>query len=106
MSLDRGTANLSELANLQGVTSPTMSSMVSTLVERGWIQREHSETDRRMIVLRVTPEGRNVLENARSILTDAIVKLFGSLTEEELDTLNDGLAILYHTLPLMPNDST
>lgn len=99
MNLEHATANLSELAYLQGVTLPTMSSMVNTLVERGLIERQTSNTDRRMIILRVTPEGRKVALRAKQQLSDFIATMFGSLNEKELDTLLEGLAILNRILP-------
>jgi DNA-binding MarR family transcriptional regulator len=99
MNLDRGSANLSELANLQGVTLPTMSNMVSTLVERGWIQRGHSDADRRMLVVQVTAEGRNVLRRVKRHLADSIAEMLESLSEEDLETLSEGLGLLYRLFP-------
>lgn len=99
MNLDRGSANLSELANLQGVTLPTMSNMVSTLVERGWIRREPSESDRRMVVLQVTAEGHTVLRRVRRQVADSIQEMLDPISEGDLDTLCNALALLERALP-------
>ena len=51
-------ANLSELAENQGVSLPTMSSTVSRLEERGWVTRKRCSDDRRVVWVELTPSGR------------------------------------------------
>src|SRR6516225_6744166 len=42
---------LSELAAFRGVSLPSMSNSVATLVERGWIRRAETGRDRRVLML-------------------------------------------------------
>src|SRR5207249_2526664 len=49
---------LTELASLQGVSLPTMSSSISTMVERGWVRRTAPGEDRRVVMIEVTTPGR------------------------------------------------
>lgn len=97
--LDRGTTNLSDLANYQGVTLPTMSGTINTLVERGWVRREHSDSDRRMVVLAITPTGRSVLQTVRDSMQDSLAEMLSSLAQDELGTLLDALVLLHRTVP-------
>src|SRR5258708_12945724 len=53
---------LTELASLQGVSLPTMSSSISAMVERGWVKRNAPEEDRRVVMIEVTATGRAALE--------------------------------------------
>jgi DNA-binding MarR family transcriptional regulator len=53
---------LSELAQRQGVSLPTMSNSISAMVERGWVRRSSPERDRRVVIIDVTPTGRAVVE--------------------------------------------
>src|SRR5262252_5551768 len=54
---------LTELASIQGVSLPTMSNSISAMVERGWVRRTApAETDRRIVIIEVTPTGRAALE--------------------------------------------
>src|SRR2546423_14051248 len=55
---------LSDLASLQGVSLPTMSSSISAMVERGWVRRTSPapESDRRVVTIEVTATGRAALE--------------------------------------------
>jgi hypothetical protein len=41
---------LTDLASLQGVSLPTMSSSISAMVERGWVKRTAPEEDRRVVI--------------------------------------------------------
>ena len=53
---------LTELASLQGVSLPTMSNSISSMVKSGWVRRAAPETDRRVVMIEVTAAGRAVLE--------------------------------------------
>ena len=72
---------LSELAAFRGVSLPSMSSSVTTLVGRGWVRRSAPQADRRVVMLEVTAGGRAALDRvARSAerrLADALASLDG-----------------------------
>src|SRR5918911_2024880 len=53
---------LTDLASLQGVSLPTMSSSISAMVERGWVKRTAPEADRRVVMVEVTSTGRAALD--------------------------------------------
>lgn len=62
--LDRGASrHPSELARRLGVTPAACTAAIDSLVELGFVERRHSEKDRRQVVLGVTPRGRRVLES-------------------------------------------
>jgi len=86
--------NLSELAEKQEVTMATMSNSVNTLVERGWVQRIAVPHDRRMIMLELTPAGWEMLVKSHQHLVQRVDHLISQLTEEELEQIQDGMAIL------------
>src|SRR3954451_10774788 len=46
---------LTELATLQGVSLPTMSNSISSMVDRGWVRRTAPGRDRRVVIIEVTP---------------------------------------------------
>src|SRR5262249_29206725 len=54
--------SLTELAALQGVSLPTMSSSITAMAERGWVRRAAPEKDRRVVMIEVTATGRGALE--------------------------------------------
>src|SRR5204862_7029364 len=53
---------LSDLASLQGVSLPTMSSSISAIEDRGWVRRIAPESDRRVAMIEVTATGRAALD--------------------------------------------
>src|SRR3979409_1425348 len=70
---------LTDLASLQGVSLPTMSSSISAMVERGWVKRSAPEADRRVAMIEVTATGRAALERvsraAEGHLADVLAPL-------------------------------
>jgi DNA-binding MarR family transcriptional regulator len=92
--LSHGPHNLSELAEKHNVTPPTMSNTISTLVERGWVQRTQSSTDRRRVIIELTPSGHALLESIQNYVEASITRTLAPLSTEELDQLIAGLAVL------------
>ena len=86
--------NLSELAEKQAVSLPTMSNSISTLVERGWVTRTRAPHDRRMVMVELTPAGRTVLEDMMRSAAAGVGQLLNSLSQEECDQLLAGLDVL------------
>jgi DNA-binding MarR family transcriptional regulator len=86
--------NLSELAEKQAVSLPTMSNSISTLVERGWVTRTRAPHDRRMVMVELTPAGRTVLEDMMRSAAAGVGQILNSLSQEECDQLLAGLDVL------------
>jgi DNA-binding MarR family transcriptional regulator len=92
--LSQSSCNLSELAEHQAVSLPTMSNTVSTMVQEGWIKRTRAAHDRRMLLIEITPAGQTVLADISAQVIDHIAKILAPLATKELATLQSGLAIL------------
>jgi DNA-binding MarR family transcriptional regulator len=88
----------SELAAHTWVSSPTMSSVVESLVQCGWVERNSDPTDRRAAVLRLTSEGRRELKRAESGLEAELTALLGKLDSTARDELGRGYAALLEVL--------
>lgn len=86
--------NISELAEHQNVSLPTMSATVQTLVERGWLERDRSTDDRREVTLRMTEEGRRVLALEHRRLTEWVAAKMESLHPKEVKRVERALDIL------------
>lgn len=86
--------NLSELAELHGVSLPTMSNTMSKLVEAGWVERQRSQTDRRVVMLTLTPAGQQLVENIGQHLVNNVAEQLSDIPSSDLETLQDGLTIL------------
>jgi DNA-binding MarR family transcriptional regulator len=85
------------LAERQAVTLPTMSNSVTTLVERGWVKRTHSPSDRRELYIELTPEGCTAFLEIRAQVEARIDGLLSGLSPADRDTLVAGLAMMQNT---------
>ena len=65
-----GRPSISALARAVHLSQPTVSGIVSRLERRGLIVRKRSEGDRRSVVIQVTAEGLQVLDEAPSLLQE------------------------------------
>lgn len=87
--------SLSELAQMQGVSLPTISNSVSTLVERGWVTRHSPSNDRRVVLVTVTPDGTATLARVSKAAESHIANRLHSLDADERRQLHEGLAVLH-----------
>ena len=82
-----GPQPVTKLAELEQVSSPAITKMVSALESAGLAQRERSETDRRVVLVSATPAGKRLLERGRAARVRAIAALLADATEAQLQTL-------------------
>ncbi len=92
--LERHSTTLSELAERHMVSLPTMSNSVTFLEERGWVARKRSSEDRRKVMIEITPQGREVLVQARQHMDEKVAQIIGGLSVQEQAKASEGLSIL------------
>ena len=90
--------SLSEVAAVMGQTVPALSQRVSRMEALGYVERLPHPTDRRAALLRVTPAGRQLLEQARRNITCRMEKILAGMGEQSMDEL---LALLERLADLM-----
>ena len=79
----RGTATMSELATAVAVPLTTMTSIVTRMVSKGYLERSRIEEDRRVVVVALSPEGKVLFEQHRRDYVQSVKVVLGTLTEEE-----------------------
>ena len=89
-------ATLSLVAEHVGLTLPSMSSQVSGLVARKLIDRSVSTEDRRYVTLKVTEQGRALLEMARQGAEENLAKNMAALSPRERATVVEAMHLLAH----------
>jgi DNA-binding MarR family transcriptional regulator len=85
---------LGELAEHQAVSLPTMSGIVSGLVERGWVRRTRSPEDRRVLIVDLTLAGHEKLGHIGEQSAARLATLLASASEADRRELAAGLAVL------------
>ena len=86
--------NLSELAEKQAVSLPTMSNSISTLVERGWVARSRSRHDRRKVQVELMPAGREAVEETMAAIERRMALRLSCLSPAECERVVQGLEML------------
>ncbi|MFC4223752.1 MarR family winged helix-turn-helix transcriptional regulator [Lysinibacter cavernae] len=85
---------LGDLAALSRVAQPTMTKLVSGLVESGQLERIPDPADARASLIGITASGVNNLLRWRSELASALVPLFADLSQAEIATLSGAVQII------------
>lgn len=73
----------SELGDDLAVTRANISGLLRGLEKCGMVRREMDTTDRRRILVHLTPKGKEILEQAWPIYEETVAELFHPLNDEE-----------------------
>ncbi len=87
-------ASLGDLAQWRDVSLPTMSKMVRTLVERGWVHRSTAPHNRRLLVLTLTPAGEALYLDILARLERRVAQMVHQLSPERRTLVADVLECL------------
>ena len=85
---------VSELADLEQVSRPSMSAQVKRLEQQGLVTRSGTADDRRRAPLTLTPEGRHALSQVKRSRTDWLEGRLARLTPKERAALAQAIAPL------------
>lgn len=85
--LEDGAKTNSELAEIEGVSAPSMKRTTNCLVEAGYVGRADDPSDGRQVILSLTPEGLKTLRRIRRHRDEWMLRRFEHLTEGELAVL-------------------
>jgi DNA-binding MarR family transcriptional regulator len=69
------------------VTSGTMTNRVDRLAQRGLVERSPDPSDRRGVIVRLTPEGQRTVDSAMADLLDRERQLLAELPAADRDDL-------------------
>ena len=75
---------VSDLARKRHVSLQSASTLVQSLVERGWVTRVRKPDDRRQYLLEVTEAGNARAEETKALFSDYTTELLVTLSEEEI----------------------
>lgn len=88
MFLDRlGECTMSQIAEQMNFPLSTTTGIVDRLVKKGYAQRMRSESDRRLILILISAEGKVLVEDLKAQFNKIIAKLSQLLNEEEQGVL-------------------
>ena len=98
MLQDAGTMSVSEISRRLGIAKPNITPLVDRLFESGYVDRQHDETDRRVVNIVLLPAGEEKLAAIRATIARQIQVQSEDLSGTEFRELNDSLASLVRIL--------
>ena len=99
MELSRGRSlTMSQAAASIGCSKEQATRLVSALVESGYIERFHSETNRKLVIIRLTEAGEELIRHEKAIAREKMKEDLNGLDAKERDiyfkTLEQFTAVL------------
>jgi DNA-binding MarR family transcriptional regulator len=88
--------SVKELSDRLGLSLPGASRIVDALMRRGWLERREDPDDRRMKRVRITDEGRKVLDRIEAARLAGLEDYAASLSPEQRTRLSSALSDLPH----------
>lgn len=80
-------ATMSELAQILSVPLTTMTSMVTRLVNKGYLDRSRTEEDRRVVLVSLSSQGQEIFRQHRHEYVRTVSEILGDLAEEDQKTI-------------------
>jgi DNA-binding MarR family transcriptional regulator len=86
--LDRhGQLPMSRVAELLGVSDSNATGLVDRMEEHGFVERVRHPDDRRVVLVRVSDRGRQILADVEVLRDDLVVRILGRLDTAQLERL-------------------
>lgn len=104
-----GRMTMSELASAMDLPRPLASRMADELVDRGLLERHGDPSDRRRVLVGLTPDGYRVFQRAHREAAVMLETVLQQMSAEDADALLQGLEALLRALhttdgPLPPHE--
>jgi DNA-binding MarR family transcriptional regulator len=87
---------VTRLARLLLQASPSVTSLVDRMCANGLVERVKGHRDRRIVLVRLTPSGRQTHDSLRLVAAEAADEMFSVLSPEDRVTLKDLLQKFAH----------
>jgi DNA-binding MarR family transcriptional regulator len=94
LAIEYGRNQVGKLARSARVAQPAMSKIVDSLIRQGYVRRDPHPSDRRKILLSLTPRGSTTTRRIRGRAAEKYVSAIKALSHQERKRLTQGLAII------------
>jgi DNA-binding MarR family transcriptional regulator len=79
----QGVSKMTDLAKYMKVSTAASTGIVQRLVLLGYVQREYDQSDRRIIRIKLSAKGSEVLKKINQQRTQSVTKIFGQISEND-----------------------
>lgn len=78
-----GESKMTDLARFMHVTTPAMTGIVDRLVRDGYVARDYDPEDRRIIKVKLTPKGNELVRKINSQRQQMVIKIFDKISQTD-----------------------
>jgi DNA-binding MarR family transcriptional regulator len=96
LSMHQEPCTMSDLTNVTLHEPATMTGIVDRLVKMGLVERSHSNKDRRVVLVEISPSGMDLLEQIHEELVNDSLIAYQILTNEELSQIEQVFTNVLH----------
>ena len=96
-----GPRRLTDLAVNEEIAQPSMTILVNQLVDKGLAERGRDAADARVVLVAITPSGREYLRSVRRAAAADLTAMIDKLPENEASVLRQALPALQHLVEMM-----
>ena len=89
--MEEGTLHVAEICQRLQIAKAQMTQLIDKLVDLNIVGRKLYKTDRRIINIALTAQGKTLLEEHKNSVIRAVNETMSFLTEKELEDLSDSL---------------
>lgn len=100
---DFGPSRITDLADQERVTQPSMTVLVARLERTGMVERNRDPQDKRVAIISITPTGRALQQRVSQARADILQERMGGLDANELAALDTALPIIDRLLEPRPD---
>jgi DNA-binding MarR family transcriptional regulator len=100
-TLSSGPRRITELAELEGLAQPTMTSLVKQLEQRGLVRRGRHADDGRVVLVHLTDIGAAALADYRARARDLLGTYLAEIPDEQVEALADATAAVTQLVGLL-----
>jgi DNA-binding MarR family transcriptional regulator len=86
-TLSGGPRRITELAELEGLAQPTMTSLVKQLEQQGLVRRDRQADDGRVVLVHLTDIGAAALEDYRARARELLGTYLAEIPDEQVEAL-------------------
>jgi DNA-binding MarR family transcriptional regulator len=101
-----GPKRLTELAAAEGITQPSMTSLVARLSAQGLVRRDGDPNDGRAVVLSLTPAGADLLARRRATRTGRLAPYLAGLSPDDLRSIAAAMPAITRLTDALRRSST
>jgi DNA-binding MarR family transcriptional regulator len=100
-TLSGGPRRITELAKLEGLAQPTMTSLVKQLEQQGLVHRDRQADDGRVVLAHLTDNGAAALEDYRARARELLGIYLAEIPDEQVEALAGATEALAQLVALL-----